>query len=143
MALEFGADQVLQAGIIGDGTPCPLHHAESGEGGLGFPVFAEKCGIGGVGAGIAALDVIDAEAIQHLHHNQLVIQRKINARRLLRRHAAWCRRGRYVRGSSLDLPTRRAVLVVLDRNAHGSEFIADAIRLSPVLSAHAGLKTAD
>ena len=35
--------------------------------------------------------------------------------------------------SSLDLPTRRAVLVVLDRHAHGIEFVADAVRLFPVL----------
>ncbi len=60
--LGLGADQILQARIIGDGTPCPLHHAEGGEGGLGFPVLAEKRGIGRIGAGIAALDVIDAQS---------------------------------------------------------------------------------
>ncbi len=37
----------------------------------------------GIGAGIAALDVIDAELVQQVDHRQLVIERKINAGRLL------------------------------------------------------------
>ena len=79
----FRADQVLQAGIIGNGTPCPLHHAEGGELGFGLSVLAEERRIGRVCAGIATLDVVDTKTIQHLHHDQLVIQRKINAGRLL------------------------------------------------------------
>src|SRR5262249_55974836 len=43
----------------------------------------EERGIGRVGAWIAALDIIEAEPVQHLHDGQLVVEREIDAGRLL------------------------------------------------------------
>ena len=34
--------------------------------------------------------------------------------------------------SSLNLPRRRAILIVLNGNAHGIKFIANAVRLFPI-----------
>ena len=39
----------------------------------------EEFGVGRIGAGIAALDIVDAEFIQHLCDNLLVMQREIDA----------------------------------------------------------------
>ena len=44
-----------------------------------FGFVGEKFGIGRIGAGIAALDVIDAEFVEHLGDQLLVMQRKVDA----------------------------------------------------------------
>ena len=79
----FRVKQILQASVVGNGAPCPLHHAKGREHRFGFSGLGEESGIRGVGTGIAALDVVHAQAIQQVDHRQLVIQRKINPRRLL------------------------------------------------------------
>jgi hypothetical protein len=56
-----GVEQRLQPGIIGERTADALHHAEGGEGGGKLAVFSEKGGVGRVGTGIAALDVVEPE----------------------------------------------------------------------------------
>jgi hypothetical protein len=56
-----GVEQRLQPGIIGERAADALHHAEGGEGGGELAVFGEKGGVGRVGAGIAALDVVEPE----------------------------------------------------------------------------------
>ena len=42
-------------------------------------LFGEEFGVGRVGAGIAALDIVDAEFVQHLRDDLLVVQREIDA----------------------------------------------------------------
>jgi hypothetical protein len=44
-----------------------------------FGFSAKEFGVGRVGAGIAALDIVDAELIQHLRDDLLVVQREIDA----------------------------------------------------------------
>ena len=44
--------------------------------------LAEELGVGDVGAGIAALDVVDAELVQHGGDAPLVLEREVDARRL-------------------------------------------------------------
>jgi hypothetical protein len=44
---------------------------------------AKKRGVGRIGAGIAALDIIDAELVEHPGNGDLVLDRKIDAGRLL------------------------------------------------------------
>ncbi len=43
----------------------------------------EECGIRRIGAGIAALDIIDADLVEHAHDHELVVEREVDARRLL------------------------------------------------------------
>ena len=42
-------------------------------------LLGEEFGIGGIGAGIAALDVVDAELVEHAGDQLLVMQREIDA----------------------------------------------------------------
>ena len=71
------------AGIIGRRHAGPLGHAEGDEAGA-FGAFAlEKCGVGRIGAGIAALHVVDAEIVQHAGNGDLVLDREVDAGRLL------------------------------------------------------------
>ncbi len=46
------------------------------------PVRAEQLGVGRVRAGIAALDVVDAEVVEHRGDRELVVQREVDAVRL-------------------------------------------------------------
>ena len=42
-------------------------------------LLGEEFGVGRIGAGIAALDIVDAEFVQHLRDHLLVMQREIDA----------------------------------------------------------------
>jgi hypothetical protein len=81
--LAAGAQQVLQAGIVGGRAPRPLGHAEGGERGLERRRIGEELAVGRVGAGIAALDVVEPEFVEHPRDHPLVLDRKIHPRRLL------------------------------------------------------------
>ena len=73
----------LEARIVGDGAPRTLGHAEGGEGGVDEARIAiEELRIGDVGAGIAALDVVDADVVEGAGDQPLVLEREIHARRL-------------------------------------------------------------
>ena len=73
----------LEAGIVGDGAPHTLGHAEGREGGVDEArVGLEELRIGDVGAGIAALDVVDADIVEGAGDQPLVLEREIHARRL-------------------------------------------------------------
>ena len=40
---------------------------------------ANSCGVGRIGAGIAALDIVDAELVEHVRDRELVGEREIDA----------------------------------------------------------------
>ena len=79
----IGLEEVLQAGVVGDRAAGALHHAEGGEFCAARPLPFKERGVGRIGAGIAALDIVDPELVEHLRDENLVLQREINARRLL------------------------------------------------------------
>ena len=72
-----------QPRIVGGGHAGALGHAEGDETGFLRALFAEEFGIGRIGTRIAAFDIIHAEIIQHRRNRDLVLNGKINARRLL------------------------------------------------------------
>ena len=66
MASADDCKQRLEAGIVGDRAAGALGHAERGElRRLERGIAREELGVGLVGAGIAALDVVDAEIVEH------------------------------------------------------------------------------
>src|ERR1700733_12281686 len=44
-----------------------------------FRLIGKKRSIGGIGAGVAALDIVEAEFIEHLRDQLLVMQREVDA----------------------------------------------------------------
>ena len=75
--------QRLQAGIVGDRPARALGHAERREACvLEIRFLGEERGVRVVGAGIAALDVVDAQFVEHLGNAALVLDGEINAVRL-------------------------------------------------------------
>ena len=46
------------------------------------PLLLEEGGVGRVGAGIAALDIVDAELVEHAGDRDLVLEREVDAVRL-------------------------------------------------------------
>ncbi len=78
----LGLQQACDAGIVGGRDAGPLRHAESRELGAQRPPLREKLGIQRIGAGIAALDHVDPEPVEHLHDGELVGQAEIDAGRL-------------------------------------------------------------
>ena len=76
-------EKARHARIIGGGAACPFGHAEGCEtGALQLRPLREKFGIERIGAGIAALDIIDPETIEQRGDMALVGERKIDIRRL-------------------------------------------------------------
>ena len=72
----------LKARIVGGGAARALGHAERHELGLELRRALEKRGVDRVRAGIAALDIVDAQRVEPLRDDALVLQRKIDAQRL-------------------------------------------------------------
>ena len=72
-------EQLRHARIIGGGAPGPLGHAEGGEAGLHFWFLREEKRVDGVGARIAALNIIYAQRVQHRRDGALVVEREIHA----------------------------------------------------------------
>src|SRR6202042_1629845 len=55
-------------------------HAERGEAGMiELWLLGKEFGVGGIGAGIAALDIVDAEIVEHFGDQLLVAQREVDA----------------------------------------------------------------
>ena len=72
--------QPRQTRIIRGRAAGAPRHAERGEAGVverGF--LGKEFGVGGIGAGIAALDIVDAEFVQHLRDHLLVMQGEVDA----------------------------------------------------------------
>ena len=72
-------EQSGDARIVGGGAPRPLGHAEGGEMRLRRALRLEEFGVQRIGAGIAALDVVDAERVEQSRDLLLVVERKIDA----------------------------------------------------------------
>ena len=68
--------------IIGR-PPGALGHAEGGEGGAGLGPGREKVAVGRVGAGPAALDIVDADPVERMGDLHLVGDGELHALRLL------------------------------------------------------------
>ena len=78
-----GVEDGGKPGIVGGAAPCPLGHAEGGEGGtLQRRLVAKKSRVGGIGAGIAAFHVVDAQLVQQGRNQPLVLDGEIHARGL-------------------------------------------------------------
>ena len=83
IGIGLGGEQRLEARIVGDRAARPLGHAEGGELGVAErPRLGEEPGVGRVGAGIAALDIVDAERVELLGDQPFVLDREIDAVRL-------------------------------------------------------------
>jgi hypothetical protein len=77
----YGLQGALEARVVGDRASGPLGHAEGGENGAALKLrraVEQRC-IGVVGAGIAALDVVEAEAVEHARNAAFVVERKVDA----------------------------------------------------------------
>ena len=74
-----GGDEGGEAGIVGRRAAGPLGHAESAEAGAAGRLALEEARVDRVGARIAALDIIDAELVEHGGDLPLVLQREIDA----------------------------------------------------------------
>src|SRR5882757_2123570 len=44
-----------------------------------FRLLGKERGIGGIGAGVAALDIVDAEFVEHLRDQLFIMQREVDA----------------------------------------------------------------
>ena len=75
-------DHGLEARIVRGRAPGALGHAERGQLRVELRRRLEEGGIDRVRAGIARLDVIDAQRIQTLRDDALVLHRKVYAQRL-------------------------------------------------------------
>src|SRR5262249_53190932 len=81
--LDARVGERRQAGIIGRAAPRAVRHAEGGE--ACAPErrrIGEEGVVGRVGAGPAALDVVDAETVERLRDRPLVLDAEIDALRL-------------------------------------------------------------
>ena len=71
------------ARIVGGRHAGALGHAEGDEGRAACALLLEEGAVGWVGARIAALDIVDAELVQHGRDRRLVLDGEVDARRLL------------------------------------------------------------
>src|SRR5690606_5404099 len=82
-AVRFGREKRLEAGIVRDRAAGALYHAEGREAGVREAGLGrEERGVGVVGARVAAFDVVEAEPVEQRRDAALVLDRKVDARRL-------------------------------------------------------------
>ena len=77
--LGLGLEQRRQSRIVRGRTAGPPRHPECRQAGAQGSVFGEKLRIDRVGARIAALDIVDADIIEHGENGELVIEREVDA----------------------------------------------------------------
>ena len=82
MASALASSSDARPGSFEVERPGRARHAEGGEGGVELAILGEQLGVERIGAGIAAFDIVDAEAVEHARERKLVVQRKIDAVRL-------------------------------------------------------------
>ncbi len=75
----LGVEQRRQPRIVRGRAAGPPRHAEGREGRVELALLGEQLGVGRIGARIAALDVVDAEIVEHLGDRELVAEREIDA----------------------------------------------------------------
>ncbi len=74
-----GGEETRKAGIIGGRAAGPLGHAEGAEAGAAGGLLLEEFGVERVRARIAALDIVDAEPVEHRSDAALVVEREVDA----------------------------------------------------------------
>src|SRR5262249_16126395 len=74
-----GFEQRGEAGIVRGRAARPPRHAEGSEGGRELALLRKKFGVDRIGTGVAALDIVDAEFIEHGGDRELVAEREIDA----------------------------------------------------------------
>ena len=78
-----GIEQSRKAGIVGGGNAGALRHAEGDELRAGRALLRKESRIRRIGARIAALDIVQAELVQHAGNGDLVLHGKVDAGGLL------------------------------------------------------------
>ena len=68
--IGLGVEQRGQARIVRGRAPGPPRHAERGECRVQSAMLGEQFGVGRIGAGIAALDIVDAEFVEHARRSR-------------------------------------------------------------------------
>ena len=77
---RLGGEHRLEAWIVRERAAGPLGHAEGGQRGEAEPLWrGEQLGVGGIGAGISRLDIVDAEHVELLRDQRLVLEREVDA----------------------------------------------------------------
>ena len=74
-----GGEKAREARIVGGRAAGPLGHAEGAEAGAGCGLALEEFGVERIGARIAALDIVDAEPVEHGGDVALVVEREVDA----------------------------------------------------------------
>src|SRR5205823_12242704 len=77
--VRLGVEQRREAGIVRGGAAGAARHAEGGEGRAQSALVGEQLRVGRVRAGIAGLDIVDAELVQHPRDGELVVEGEIDA----------------------------------------------------------------
>ena len=70
----LGVEQRREARIVGGRAAGPPRHAEGREGGARARGLGEQLGVDRIGARIAALDIVDAELVEHAGDRELVVR---------------------------------------------------------------------
>ena len=81
--IAIGGKQTGEAGIVGGRYAMALGHAEADKGCFCRTLSGEKFGVGRIGTGIAALNIVDAQFIEHPGNVDLVSNGKVDTGRLL------------------------------------------------------------
>ncbi len=74
-----GGEKTSKAWIIGGRAAGPLGHAEGAEAGAVGGLLFEEFGVERIRARIAALDIVDAEPVEHRRDAALVVEREVDA----------------------------------------------------------------
>ncbi len=77
--IRVGGKERLEPGIVGDRAARPLGHAEGGDLGVEGARLGEQLRVGRVRAGIAGLDIVEAERIELLGDEPFVLEREVDA----------------------------------------------------------------
>ena len=94
-----GGEQRGEAGIVGGRAAGPLGHAEGAEARALGRLALEEFGVDRIGAGIAALDIVDAECDRAWRRSGACLRARNRRPSSARRRAESCRRDRGVHAS--------------------------------------------
>ena len=92
----IGGEQTREAGIVAGRASGALGHAEGAEARALRRLRLEEFGVERVRARIAALDIVDAEPIEHARRRCACRRARSRRRSSARRRAEWCRKDRGV-----------------------------------------------
>ena len=129
-----GLEQPDQPRVVGGAAARPPRHPERAQ--LGLPELrriGEERIVGRVGAGPAALDIVDAERVQLAGDAQLVLDARSRRPGSARRRAGWCRRGRCAR-RSCAAPVGGAVGAVFEDDACFHKLVPNRVCAAEIAS---------